>query len=219
MTEDPTRRLNMVESQLRTNKVTDTRLILAMAEIPRTQFLPARLAGVAYVDEDIPLGHGRFAMEPMVFARLVQAAAIRETDVVLEIGTGCGYGTAVLARLASTVVSVESDAEFASTATTRLAALGVDNAVVVRGDLASGHAAQAPYDAIVFGGAVAEVPPEILAQLAVGGRLVAVQRRGSGPGRASVWTRHAAGTAGRVLFDANTPTLPGFEPVASFVFG
>ncbi len=218
MTEDPTRRLNMVESQLRTNKVTDTRLILAMADIPRTQFLPAQLAGVAYVDEDIPLGHGRFAMEPMVFARLVQAAAIAATDVVLEVGTGCGYGTAVMARLASTVVSVEADADLAAAATTRLAALGVDNAVVVRGDLATGHAAQAPYDAIVFGGAVSEVPAAILAQLAVGGRLVAVQRRNAGPGRASLWVRHAAGVAARVLFDANTPALPGFEPVAGFVF-
>lgn len=216
MIEETTRRLNMVESQLRTNKVTDTRLILAMAEVPRSRFLPERLAGVAYVDEDMALGDGRHVMEPMVFARLVQAAAIQASDVVLEIGTGCGYGTSVLARLASTVVSVESDAALAAGAAARLSAMGVDNAVVVHGELTAGHAAQAPYDVVIFEGAVADVPAAILAQLGPAGRLVAVQRRGDGPGRAILWQRSDAGLASRILFDANTPLLPGFEPVAAF---
>jgi protein-L-isoaspartate(D-aspartate) O-methyltransferase len=219
MTDGSMRRLNMVESQLRTNKVTDPRIIRAMAEIPRERFLPARLAGIAYVDEDIPIGDGRYAMEPMVFARLVQAAAIGAGDVVLELGTGCGYGTAVLARLASTVVSVEADTQFAGPAATVLSSLGFDNAVVVGGDPAAGHPAQAPYDVIVLEGAVAAVPAALLAQLAPGGRLVAVRRPGDGPGRACLWTRHPAGIGETILFDANTPWLPGFEPVAGFAFG
>jgi protein-L-isoaspartate(D-aspartate) O-methyltransferase len=218
MTEESTRRLNMVESQLRTNKVTDTRLVRAMAEIQRTAFLPTRLAGVAYVDEDIPLGNGRFAMEPMVFARLVQAASIQPADVALEIGAGCGYGTAILARLASTVVALESDGELAARAGTVLSGLGIDNAVVVGGSLVDGHPAQAPSDVVVFGGAVAEVPAAIAAQVAPGGRLVAVLRPDQGPGRAWLWTRHASGLAGRMLFDANIPLLPGFEPAQHFVF-
>jgi protein-L-isoaspartate(D-aspartate) O-methyltransferase len=218
MTEESTRRLNMVESQLRTNKVTDARLIRAMADIPRTRFLPARLAGVAYVDEDIPLGNGRHAMEPMVFARLAQAASIRPTDVVLEIGAGCGYGTAILARLASTVVALEPDAELAARAGAELSSLGIDNAVVLQGDLAPGHPAQAPYDVVVFGGAIAELPAAISAQLAPGGRMVAVVRPGDGPGRAWLWTRHVSGIAGQLLFDANIPLLPGFEPAAAFAF-
>lgn len=219
MTDGSARRLNMVESQLRTNKVTDPRIIGAMAEIPRERFLPARLAGVAYVDEDIPIGDGRYAMEPMVFARLVQAAAVRPTDVVLELGTGCGYGTAVLARLASTVVSVEPDPQFAAAASAVLSDLGIDNAIVVGGDPAAGHPAQAPYDVVVLGGAVASVPAALLAQLGPGGRLVAVRRPDQGPGRACLWTRHPAGVSELVLFDANTPWLPGFAPVAGFAFG
>jgi protein-L-isoaspartate(D-aspartate) O-methyltransferase len=109
MTDPAMRRLNMVEGQLRTNKVTDPRLIRAMSSLSREAFLPGRLAGVAYLDEDVPLGRGRYLMEPMVFARLVQAAGIGPGDVVLEVGTGCGYGTAVLAALSSTVVSLEGD--------------------------------------------------------------------------------------------------------------
>lgn len=212
------RRLNMVESQLRTNKVTDPRILKAMAEIPREAFVPERLRGVAYVDEDIVLGDGRFLMEPMVFARLVQAATITGGDVVLEIGAGCGYGTAVLARLASTVVALESAAPVAAAASAVLASQGVDNAIIVEGALAAGHPAQAPYDVIVFSGAIGEPPPAILTQLAEGGRMVGVVRGDGGPGRATLWTRRAGVVGARTLFDANTPMLPEFAPVRGFAF-
>ena len=212
------RRLNMVESQLRTNKVTDQRLIRAMASIAREAFLPARLSGVAYLDEDVPLGRGRYLMEPMVFARLVQAAGIGPGDVVLEVGTGCGYGTAVLAALASTVVSLEGDEALATAAGRTLQAQGVDNAVLVKGSLASGHAAQAPYDVIVISGAVAEPPRALLDQLAEGGRLVAVLRPAGEPGRATIWSRRGGIVSARQVFDANTPYLAGFEPAESFAF-
>jgi len=212
------RRLNMVESQLRTNKVTDARILKAMAEVPREAFVPERLRGIAYVDEDVPLGDGRCLMEPMIFARLVQAAAIAPTDVVLEIGAGCGYGTAILARLASTVVALESGPSLVTAANTILTAHAVDNAIVVDGDLTAGHPAQAPYDAIIFGGAVAEPPTAILPQLAEGGRMVAVVRGAGGPGRAMLWTRRAGAIGVRALFDANTPLLPEFAPAPGFAF-
>lgn len=212
------RRLNMIESQLRTNKVTDPRLLKAMAEVSREAFLPERLRGIAYVDEDIPLGDGRFLMEPMVFARLVQAAGILPSDVVLELGAGCGYATAVLARLASTVVALESNAGMAAAASRTLHAQGVDNAIVVEGDLLSGHPAQAPYDAIVFSGAIGEAPAAILPQVAEGGRMVAVVRGDSGQGKAMLWTRRAGVVGARELFDANTPLLPEFAPVRGFAF-
>lgn len=218
MSDEDLRRLNMVESQLRTNKVTDPRILKAMAEIPREAFVPERLRGVAYVDEDIALGDGRFLMEPMVFARLVQAAGILPGDVVLEIGCGCGYGTAVLSRLASTVVALESSAPLAGSAAAMLSAHGVDNAIVVDGRLAEGHPAQAPYDVIVFSGAIVDVPAGIKQQLTEGGRMVAVVRSEGGPGRAMLWTRRAGVVGARVLFDANTPLLPEFSPVRGFAF-
>ena len=212
------RRLNMVESQLRTNKVTDARILEAMAAIPREAFVPERLRGVAYVDEDVALGDGRFLTEPMVFARLAQAAAIQSSDVVLEIGAGCGYGTAVLARLASTVVAVESLPPVAASATSALNAHGVDNAIVVEGPLATGHPAQAPYDVILFSGAIMDVPDAVMPQLGEGGRMVAVVRGASGQGRAMLWTRRAGVVGARILFDANTPLLPEFVPARGFAF-
>lgn len=218
MTDVAMRRLNMVESQLRTNKVTDTRLIRAMASIPREAFVPGRLAGVAYLDEDVALGRGRYLMEPMVFARLVQAAAIGGGDVVLEVGTGCGYGTAVLAALASTVVSLEADQGFSAAAGATLQAQGIDNAVLVQGALAKGHAAQAPYDVVIVSGSVAEPPRALLDQLAEGGRLAAVLRPAGEPGRATLWTRRSGVVAASQAFDANTPYLPGFEPAETFAF-
>jgi len=218
MEDEALRRLNMVESQLRTNKVIDPRVIEVMGQVPRAGFLPARLAGIAYVDEDIPLGDGRFLMEPMVFARLAQAANIREGDVALEIGTGCGYGTAVLAKLASTVVSVEDRPEAAAQAGAALARAGIDNAVVVTGPLEAGYPSQSPYDVIIIAGAIAEPPEALLGQLAEGGRMVAVLRAGEGPGRATLWQRRGGIVGARALFDAYTPHLLGFAPATGFAF-
>src|ERR1700704_1629222 len=118
-------RLNMVESQLRPNKVTDLRVLGAFLELPRELFVPDRLRGVAYVDEDIPLGGGRYLMEPMVMARLVQLAAIKTADSVLEIGTGTGYGAAVMAQLADAVVALESDPKLAQAAEANLRQLNI----------------------------------------------------------------------------------------------
>jgi len=133
-----TARLNMVESQVRPNRVTDQRIIDAMADIPREVFVPKRLQAVAYIDEDIEIAPGRFIMEPMVLARMLQTADIGSDDVVLEIGCGTGYGTAVLSRLAGTVVSLESDEALAAEATATLSTVGADNAIVVTGSLAEG---------------------------------------------------------------------------------
>lgn len=137
-------RHNMVENQIRTNRVTDPRIVATMDALPRELFVPKQLRGIAYVDEDLDLGNGRYLMEPLVLARLLQAAELRPEDVVLDVGCGTGYSTAVLARVASTVVALESDSDLAEAAASLLAELGMDNAVVVTGPLADGYPAQSP---------------------------------------------------------------------------
>lgn len=211
-------RRNMVESQIRTNKVTDSGLLAVMAELPRECFVPEPLRGVAYVDEDIPLGGGRYLMEPMVLARLLQAAAVQPEDVVLDIGCATGYSAAVLARLANTVVALESHSELAARATATLADLGIDNAVVVEGPLKEGYAKQAPYDVIFIGGAVPRIPRVIADQLGEGGRLVAVVAAEAAIGRGTLVTRVGGILSDRPVFDAGTPLLPEFAPEPGFVF-
>ena len=208
----------MIESQIRTNKVIDERVLAAIAKIPRELFVPERLKSVAYVDDDLPLGGGRYLMEPMVAARLLQAASVERADITLVVGSGAGYEAAVLAQLARSVVALEEDPEIARRARNALVDLGIAAVSVVEGPLASGHRPRAPYDVILFGGAVAEVPNEIVAQLSEGGRLVAVVKAAGGIGRATLTIRTGGLIARRVMFDAATPLLPGFQPKPAFVF-
>ena len=211
-------RLNMVESQLRPNRVTDGRILAAMGSLPRELFLPKSLRGIAYVDEDIKLNHRRVLMEPMVLARLLQLASISGNDVVLLIGLGSGYEAAVAARLASTVVAVDSDAAIMSSANRLFAELSIDNVVAVEGPLAEGYPKQAPYDVIVFVGAVGRIPPTMEAQLAEGGRMVAVVAPPAAAPRATLVVRQGGILGRRVAFDATTPVLPEFELETGFVF-
>lgn len=211
-------RTTMVDSQLRTNKVTDAAILEAYETTPRERFLPEGRAGIAYVDEDLPVAPGRFLMEPMVQARLLQAAGIGPSDVVLDVGCATGYSSAILSRLAGTVVALESDEGLAAQANQALQDLGIDNAVVVQGDLTQGYPKQGPYNVILLGGAVAEIPPVILDQLAEGGRLVAVVRPQPHLGQAVLVGKNAEMTSRRVLFDAATPLLTGFAAAPRFVF-
>jgi protein-L-isoaspartate(D-aspartate) O-methyltransferase len=211
-------RHNMVESQLRTNKVTELRLLEAFETIPRELFVPEGLRGIAYVDKDIAVAAGRYLLEPMVLARLIQAAEIMAEDIVLEIGCATGYASAILSRIAATVVCLESDHRLAEEANATLENLGIDNVAVVEGELTAGYAKQAPYNAILIGAAVAEVPQAIYDQLAEGGRLVSVIKQPPEPGRASLMRRSGQSVSRRVLFDANSPLLPGFTREPGFVF-
>lgn len=212
-----TARRNMVESQLRPNKVTDQAVLDALAAVPRELYVPEPMRGVAYVDEDIPLGGGRFLMEPMILARLVQLAAVQPGDAVLVIGSGTGYGAAIVSRLAGRVVALESDRGLARPAAENLKAAGAANVAAIEGPLPGGAPQLAPFDVILFEGSVDAVPPAIVEQLANGGRLVAVANQ-DGIGRATLMTRRDGGVASRVAFDAAVPRLPGFERAAVFVF-
>ncbi len=211
-------RLNMVENQIRTNRIADEAVIAALADVPREVFVPKPMRGFAYVDDDLDVGGGRYLVEPLVLARLLQGAAIKAGDLVLNIGDATGYVTAVISRLAQTVVTIESDGDWCTRATAGLGELGIDNAAVVQGPPDQGYAAQAPYDVIVFAGAVADIPQAICRQLADGGRLVAVVDAGSGLGKGTLVVRVGDTFGRRVLFDASTPVLPGFRSGAGFVF-
>lgn len=210
-------RKHMVESQLRPNKIYDDRIADAMATVPRELFVPKAFRLVAYVDEDIEIVPGRYLMEPMVFARLLQAASIESGDTVLDVGCASGYSTAVLAYLAGTVVALESDPDLAQSAMSLLAELEIDNAAVVEGDLAAGLADQGPFDTIFINGSVDEVPDALLDQIAEDGTLVTVVRDGT-VGKATIFLREGSVIGRRVLFDAAVPLLPGFQAQRKFEF-
>ena len=214
-------RVNMVEGQIRPNRVTDPALIVALNTVPRELFVPQDAQGIAYVDEEIPVGNGRRLLEPMVLARMLQEAEITPRDVVLDIGCATGYSTALLAGLASTIVAVESDSALFEQASKTLAALATDAATLGNSPLVGGYPAQAPYDVIVINGAVAEVPQAILKQLADGGRLVTVVAYNhdiARLGQAKLYRKVGHSVSSISLFEASAPVLPGFEFKPRFVF-
>lgn len=207
----------MVDGQLRPNRLTDERIQEAILATPRETFVPASLRGVAYVDEDVPVGRGRYLMEPMVFARLLQEAQPGPEDVLLDVGCATGYSTAVAARLAGTVVALECDPELAKQANENLAALDIVNAAVVEGELTRGYPEQAPYNVIFLNGSVDRTPDSLLEQLAEGGRLVTVENF-EGAGRAVLYLKRGGVVGRRILFDAAVRPLPGFQREPGFVF-
>lgn len=219
MTDFALARRNMVEGQLRPNRVNDAGLLAALGELPRERFLPEGLRSVAYADDDVPLGKGRFMMEPMVLARLIQVLQPRGEDKAMVTGAGLGYGAAILARLTRSVVAVETDAGLAAAAGKTLQELGVSGVEQVAGPAEQGAAASGPYDIILIEGAVPEVPKAIADQLAEGGRLATVIADPSGAlGVAHLFVKQGGVVSGRPLFDAGTPLLPGFERPARFTF-
>jgi protein-L-isoaspartate(D-aspartate) O-methyltransferase len=219
MTDFALARRNMVEGQLRPNRVTNAQLLAAVGELPREHFLPDGLKSVAYSDEDVPLGNGRFLMEPMVLVRLIQTLQPGPGDKALVLAAGRGYGAALLARLVGQVVAVESDAGLASSADQTIKALGLGNVTFVVGPAEAGAAASGPYDVVLIEGSVRQIPPAILDQLAEGGRLVTVLAGAPGAlGVAQLVVKQGGVASGRPLFDAGTPVLPGFAPPARFTF-
>ncbi len=219
MTDFALARRNMIDGQLRPNRVTSASLLAAIADLPRERFLPEALRAVAYADDDVPLGGGRYLMEPMVLARLVQSLQARPTDKALVVASGLGYGAALLSRLVQSVVALEVAPELAETAKRTIRDLGIDNMQFVVGKLEAGVPASAPYDVILIEGAVREFPAAILDQLAEGGRLAAVTVAGEvGMGVAQLVVKQGGVASGRPMFDAGTPPLPGFSPTPRFTF-
>jgi protein-L-isoaspartate(D-aspartate) O-methyltransferase len=220
MTDFTLARRNMIDGQLRPNRVNNAQLLAAIADLPRERFLPAGLRSVAYADEDVPLGNGRYLMEPMVLARLIQTLQPQPEDKALVVASGAGYGTALLARLVKSVVAVEADAKLAGSAEQTIKVLGIANVHHVTGKMEVGHAGEGPYDVILIEGAVQHVPAAIVAQLAEGGRLGTVIAAASAGvlGVAQLVVKEGGVASGRPIFDAGTPALPGFATPPRFTF-
>ncbi|KQQ46631.1 protein-L-isoaspartate O-methyltransferase [Rhizobium sp. Leaf311] len=218
-----TARGKMVDSQLRTTDVTSHSVLKAFLAVPREEFVPANVKQIAYADEDLQIcpakdGLGaRYVMKASPLAKLLQLAAITKDDVVLEIGGGLGYVTAILSQLAGSVVSLESDEELSAAATATLSSLGYDNVATVTGPLNKGHAAEAPYDLIFINGSVEDVPAALLDQLHDGGRLIAVVGYGNSA-KATVYRRDGKGTSSTSFFNASVKPVPGFAKARDFVF-
>jgi len=210
-------RANMVAGQIITDDVHNGRVLDAMSEVMRERFVPAAMAATAYADVEIALEGGRALLMPVALAKLLQMADVEPDDLVLDVGCATGYSTAVLARLAGSVVALESDPELAAEASETLSALGVDNAAVVQGPLEAGYEAEAPYDVIILNGSVDQLPDALVAQLAPGGRLAAIIGTGQ-VGRATLITRQDATVGAREVFEARATRLPGFAVDKSFVF-
>lgn len=211
-------RVNMIERQLRPNKITDDRLIDAFATIRRELFVPERLRGIAYADGNLALGNGRYVMAPMVAARLLQAAEVSRNDNALVVGAGVGCEAALLSQLCRSVVALERDPELARQGRAALVEHRIATVHYIENGQTQAARGRPAYDVIFFAGAVAEVPAEISAQLTEGGRMVVVIKRDNGPGRAALITRTGGVLATRVMFDAATPLLPCFVRKPDFVF-
>lgn len=213
----------MVDGQVRTSDVTDSRILAAFGAVPREKFVPPEQADLAYLDRDVPLApaapgqSGRCVLKPMVLAKMMHAAEIGEEDRVLDVGCGSGYSTAILARLAGQVVGLEEDSALAALAGRLLQELAVRNVVIRNETLALGAPADAPFDVIFVNGAVEYAPEPLLRQLKAGGRLVCIERRGPA-GKAMLYRSAGKDVSGRSLFDASAPLLPGFVAPPAFVF-
>jgi protein-L-isoaspartate(D-aspartate) O-methyltransferase len=216
-----TARQKMVDGQVRPSDVTDSRILDAMLAVPREAFVPAKQRALAYLDLDLDVSEGasakRFLIKPVVTAKMLQAAEIKQGDNVLVVGCATGYAAAIIAKLAGQVTATESDPALAAKAGDILAGLGLANVTVRMAAAAEGDPANAPYDAIVINGATEIVPDRLYGQLKEGGRLVGVFAT-TQPQRATIVTRSHGDFGNRALFDAAVPVLPGLERVAAFVF-
>ena len=211
-------RFNMIEQQIRPWEVLDQGVLSLLAVVRREEFVPAVYRALAFIDTEVPLPEGQCMLAPRVEARLLQELRLARHESVLEVGAGSGYMAALLAHQSQRVATLEIRPALAAMARANLQRAGIGNAQVIEADGAKGHAAQAPFDAIVLSGSVADVPAALLAQLKTGGRLVAIV--GQEPVmRALLITRTGEQAFHRVeMFDTVAPRLVGFEEPTRFRF-
>jgi protein-L-isoaspartate(D-aspartate) O-methyltransferase len=209
-------RLNMIEAQVRTNDVTDSRIHAALADVARERFVPTAKRALAYADVPVEVSPGRYLLDPRTFAKLVALAELQSTDRVLDVGCATGYSSAVLSHLAHSVIALEQDADLVRMASELLPATS-GKVTVTAGTLNQGFKAKAPYDVILVNGALAGPPDALLSQLAEAGRLVAVIAEGV-RSQAVRFVREGGRIGSRAGFDASVPILVGFSKTVGFVF-
>lgn len=216
MTDFTSRRTTMVDTQVRPSDVTKFPIIDAMLSVPRELFVPADKREAAYAGAHVDLGRGRVVLDPRVLAKMLEAADIQPDEMVLDVGTGLGYSSALAARMAEAVIALEEDGTLAAEAERALAEAGADNVAVVEGPLTAGAAKHGPYDVILVEGGVEHMPEALTGQLKEGGRIVAIFLEGA-LGVVRVGYRYDGTVNWRYAFNAAAPVLPGFEARRAFV--
>ncbi|MCE8005934.1 protein-L-isoaspartate O-methyltransferase [Aestuariivita sp.] len=212
-----TRRRMMVDTQVRPSDVTKFPIIDAMLTVPREMFVPASAREVAYAGEHVRLAPGRVLLDPRLLAKMLDALDLDGSELVLDIGGGLGYSSAVVARMTQAVVMLEEDPELAREAQSLLSEAGADNVIVQEGALADGADEHGPYDAILLEGGVGDLPRTIEAQLKDGGRIACLFMEGR-MGKVKVGHKINGEISWRYVFDAGAPILPGFEKQTAFTF-
>ncbi|MEL7213677.1 MAG: protein-L-isoaspartate O-methyltransferase [Pseudomonadota bacterium] len=215
MSDNATRRTMMVDTQVRPSDVTKFPIIDAMLTVPREAYVPRQLRDTAYIGENLPLGQNRVIFEPRTLAKMLDALDIANDELVLDIGCGLGYSTAVIARMAQAVIGLESDASMAEDAQATLSDHDVDNAMVEVGALADGAAEHGPYDVIILQGAVETLPESLSDQLKENGRICALFAEGA-LGVVRVGYKIDGAISWRDTFNAGAPVLDGFEAATAF---
>ncbi|MEC7965358.1 MAG: protein-L-isoaspartate O-methyltransferase [Pseudomonadota bacterium] len=215
MTDFTARRTMMVDTQIRPSDVTKFPIIEAMLSVPREDFVPADKIESAYVEENVDLGGSRVVLEPRTLAKMLDALDIQADELVLDLGCGLGYSSAVMARMAEAVVAVEDDEARADEAQAALSRAGADNVAVHVGALAEGAAKHGPYDVVVLQGAAEHLPEAIIDQVKEGGRIAALLVEGA-LGTVKIGYKIDGVMSWRFAFNAGAPVLPGFERHQAF---
>ena len=216
MSDFATRREVMVDTQVRTCDVTKFPIINAMLSVLQENFVPRDKREVAYIGENITLGNGRVVLEPRTLAKFLDTLDISKDELVLDVGSGLGYSSALISLLAEAVVALEDCADWASDSEEAFQEFGSDNIFVECGPLYEGAAKHGPYDVIFIQGAVEQVPQKIIDQLKDGGRLACIFLNGA-LGQAKIGYKLDNNINWRFVFNAGAPLLRGFEKSSKFV--
>lgn len=211
-------RHNMVEQQIRTWTVLDTQVLDAIESFPRENFVPAGCQKMAYADIAIPFNSNQEMMHPKLEAHMLQALAVKPTDKILEIGTGTGCTTALLASIGAHVDSVDIFPAFQNSAATKLKSEGINNFSMIEGDASNGWGNKDEYDVIAITGSLPELPQQYVDALAVGGRLFAVIGEGETMQAISITRTHGDKWSEKSLFETQLPTLENASKPESFKF-